>query len=326
MSRRRRLLFAGGVLFALLWGLNSPFLAKSTRPMPVLLAHRALGQDFSREGLDAETCTASRMLPSGHGWLENTIPSMEAAFGYGADVVEFDVHPTADGGFAVFHDWTVDCRTDGHGVTRERTLAELRALDAGYGYTADGGRTFPFRGTGVGLIPSLDDVLASFPGRRFLINVKSNDPAEGEALAERLAALGPIRREDLMVYGGARPIAVLRRRLPDLSVMSKPTLKSCLVRYLALGWSGHVPRACRNSIVLVPANVAPWLWGWPDRFVGRMEGVGSPVFLVNDWTGGFSEGIDTLEDLEAKVPPGFAGGIWTDRIDRIGPAIAAAGR
>jgi glycerophosphoryl diester phosphodiesterase len=326
VSRRRRLLLAGGSVFALLWGLNSPFLARGTRPEPLLLAHRALGQDYSREDLDAETCTASRMLPPEHGWLENTIPSIEAAFGYGADVVEIDVHPTTDGEFAVFHDWTVDCRTEGHGVTREHTLAELKALDVGYGYTADGGRTFPFRGTGVGLMPSLDEVLASFPGRRFLINVKSDDPAEGVALAERLAALPPDRRHDLMVYGGARPIGVLRRRLPDVSVMSRPILKSCLVRYLALGWSGHVPEACRNSVVLVPANVAPWLWGWPDRFVGRMEAAGSPVFLVNDWSGGFSEGINSLEDLEAKVPPSFPGGIWTDRIDRIGPAVAGPRR
>ena len=109
-------------------------------------------------------------------YLENTIASIEAAFAAGADIVEFDVHPTTDGHFAVFHDWTVDCRTEGHGVTREHTLAELKALDIGYGYTADGGKTFPFRGKGVGLMPSLDEVLAAFPMRRLLINVKSNDP------------------------------------------------------------------------------------------------------------------------------------------------------
>jgi len=54
---------------------------------------------------------------------------MQAAFAAGADIVEFDIHPTTDGHFAVFHDWTLDWRTDGRGVTRERTLAELKALD-----------------------------------------------------------------------------------------------------------------------------------------------------------------------------------------------------
>jgi glycerophosphoryl diester phosphodiesterase len=62
-------------------------------------------------------------------------------------------------------------------------MADLKILDVGYGYTADGGKTFPFRGKGVGLMPSLAEVLQTFPGRRLLINVKSNDPAEGEKLA-----------------------------------------------------------------------------------------------------------------------------------------------
>jgi glycerophosphoryl diester phosphodiesterase len=86
------------------------------------------------------------MLPPTHGYLENTNPSMDASFRAGADIVEFDIHPTTDGKLAVFHDWTVDCRTDGKGVTREHSLAELKRLDIGHGHTADGGKTFPFRG------------------------------------------------------------------------------------------------------------------------------------------------------------------------------------
>jgi glycerophosphoryl diester phosphodiesterase len=71
---------------------------------------------------------------------------MQAAALMGADMVEIDIAPTADGKIAVFHDWTVDCRTQGKGETRAKTLAELQALDPGYGYTADGGRNFPLRG------------------------------------------------------------------------------------------------------------------------------------------------------------------------------------
>ena len=36
-----------------------------------------------------------------------------------------------------------------------RILEELQRLDVGYGYTSDGGETFPFRGSGVGLDVSL---------------------------------------------------------------------------------------------------------------------------------------------------------------------------
>jgi glycerophosphoryl diester phosphodiesterase len=141
-----------------------------------LLAHRGIAQQFDTTNLANDTCTASRMLAPTHGYLENTVASMRASFEPGADIVEFDVHPTTDGQFALFRDWTLDCRTDGHGVTREHAMPELKKLDVGYGYTADGGKTFPFRGKGIGQMPSLDDVLQTFPDRSFLIkNVKSND-------------------------------------------------------------------------------------------------------------------------------------------------------
>ena len=100
---------------------------------PILLAHRGLHQIYRCDGLTADTCTARRILSPEHPYLENTLASMEAAFRAGADIVELDIHPTADGHFAVFHDWTVDCRTEGKGVTRQHTLAALKALDIGYG-------------------------------------------------------------------------------------------------------------------------------------------------------------------------------------------------
>ena len=63
---------------------------------------------------------------------------MQAAFDYGADVVEFDIHPTTDGRFVVFHDRRLDCKTNGQGLTRSHAIKELKALDIGYGYTFDG--------------------------------------------------------------------------------------------------------------------------------------------------------------------------------------------
>ncbi|MBW8724568.1 MAG: hypothetical protein JF625_05355 [Inquilinus limosus] len=323
MSRRtrKRLLavllalgvFAGGVFVA-----NSSWLYGAPGGPPTLLAHRGLAQGYSREGLANDTCTASRMLPPEHPWLENTIASMRAAFDLGADSVELDIHPTTDGRFAVFHDWTVDCRTEGHGVTREHSLAELQALDIGYGYTADGGKTFPFRGKGVGLMPSLDQVLEAFPGRRFLLNVKSNDPAEGELLAGYLAALPEDRRDLLSAYGGDRPIAVLRQRLPAFRSMSRASIKDCFIRYAALGWTGHMPESCRRSVLLVPSNIAPWLWGWPHLFVARMQAAGTQVYLGGPMRGGSSQSIDDPAPIADLVADGYAGGIETDRIDRLG--------
>ena len=300
---------------------NTNWLTQPSGAAPTLLAHRGLAQTYHRDGLPRETCTAARIDAPAHRYLENTIASMRAAFADGADIVEFDVHPTADGAFAVFHDWTLDCRTDGHGVTREHTLAELKKLDIGYGYTADGGRTYPFRVQGIGLMPSLDDVLAAFPERRFLINVKSNDPAEGGQLAARLASLTPEARDRLMVYGGDKPIQTLHDKLPDVPAMSARSLKSCALRYLLFGWSGFVPKECRNSLIVVPSNAAPFAWGWPHKFVRRMKRVGSIVLVAGpyDGTDGAS-GIDSAAQFKA-LPEGYDGGIWTNRIDRIAPLV-----
>jgi glycerophosphoryl diester phosphodiesterase len=301
--------------------LTAPRLAGS----PTLLAHRGIAQRFDMAGLTNDTCTAVRMLPPRHAYLENTIASMRASFAAGADVVELDIHPTTDNRFAVFHDWTLDCRTDGRGVTREHSMADLKRLDIGYGYTADGGRSFPFRGQGIGLMPALDEVLEAFPDRRFLINIKSDDAAEGERLAAALGQLPLATRDRLMVYGGDRPIAALRRALPDLRTVSRGSLQACLLRYVAYGWTGLVPAACANMLVLVPVNIAPWLWGWPGHFLPRMQSAGSSVFAIGPYHGGaFSTGIDTPEDL-GRLPAGYPGGILTNEIEMVATALGRVG-
>ena len=301
---------------------NASWLASPPSVGPLLLAHRGVHQTFPFDGIANDTDTSKRIFPPEHPYLENTIASMEAAFRYGADVVEFDVHPTTDGHFAVFHDWTLDFRTDGKGVTREHSLAELQKLDIGYGYSSDGGVTFPFRGQGIGQMPSLDQVLATFPDQQFLIHIKSDDPDEGRKLAAVLAKLPPARRALLSAYGGDRPMAALKKDLPDLRVMSMGSLKKSLVDYLAVGWTGHVPASCRGTLIHVPEKYAPLLWGWPNRFLARMEKAGTRVILVAG-NGKRSEGFDSTGDL-SRLPPGYKGGVWTNRIDRVGPRLKPA--
>ena len=62
---------------------------------------------------------------------ENTLASIAAAFAAGADIVEIDVRLSRDRVPVVIHDDTVDRTTDGAGFVADKTLAELKALDAG---------------------------------------------------------------------------------------------------------------------------------------------------------------------------------------------------
>ncbi|MGW4498307.1 glycerophosphodiester phosphodiesterase family protein [Micromonospora sp. NPDC004336] len=321
MSRRRRvlrgLLVGVLVLTAYCYVNNTTVFSDAAGARPSLLAHRGLAQTFGFEGMTNDTCTAERIHPPEHPHLENTIASMRAAFDAGADIVEFDVQLTRDDRLVVFHDHMLECRTDGTGKVRDHTLAELRRLDIGYNYTHDGGATFPFRGRGVDLMPTIEEVVEAFPGRELLIDVKSGDPVEGERLADYLAALPADRLRTITVYGGDEPVAALAGRLPQVRVLSKATLTDCLYRYLAIGWTGHVPAACRNRQLHIPETYAPWLWGWPDKFVDRMAEHNSRVVIVAG-DGGFSQGFDSADDWE-RLPSGYTGVVWTNRVDRVAP-------
>ncbi|MCD5323361.1 MULTISPECIES: glycerophosphodiester phosphodiesterase family protein [Pontibacillus] len=312
-----------GLLFLLLilfmFVNNSNWFHKGDNSTPKLLAHVGMSQTYPMDGITGETCTAKRIFEPEHPYIGNTIPSMEAAFKHGADIVELDVHPTRDGEFAVFHDWTLDCRTDGTGVTREHTMKELKTLDVGYGYTADGGETYPLRGEGVGLMPTLQEVLTHFPNKPFLINIKSNDQEEGEKLAEYLSDLSDVNVDQLSAYGGDKPIQALQEELPGIRVMSMETLKSCLISYMGVGWTGYIPAACKDTQIHIPENVAPWLWGFPNKFQDRMEAVNTRVILVAG-EGKWSEGFDDQEDLK-RIPDDYDGYVWTNRVDVIAPLV-----
>lgn len=319
---RGKKILAGVVLVAgVVYLMNASWLAAPASPgTPRILAHRGVHQTYSRVDLDAETCTAARMDPPSHEFIENTIPSMRAAFAAGADVVELDVHLTPDKVFAVLHDWTIDCRTEGQGVTEETPWTTLKTLDVGYGYTADGGKTFPLRGKGVGLMPRLEDVYAAFPEGSFLVNFKSRRVEEGEALAALLKADPKARAATFGVYGGSEPTQAALKAVPGLKGFDRTMLKGCLLPYEAYGWTGIVPSGCRNTIVALPVDYAPYAWGWPHRFLKRMRDAGSEVILVGPYGGDFSTGIDTPEQA-AKVPKGFDGYVWTNKVETIGPLL-----
>ena len=322
--KRFGLLACLGCALALWWG-NTSSRSSRTAEQRTLLAHRGIHQGYDRTNLKNDDCTATRMPTPTHGYLENTLASMKAAFEAGAEVVEIDIHPTTDGHFAVFHDWDLACRTNGKGVTREQSLTYLQSLDIGHGYTFDGGKSYPFRGHFVGAMPSLTQVLEAFPGERFLINIKSRDPSEGARLGAYLAKLPQERQRMLMVYGKmAAPIASLRETLPDMTVMSKEILLSCLGQYMATGWLGHVPEACHNTVVFVPFAYRKLLWGWPNRFVQRMGEHDAPVVLVGPFDSqSLSRGLDQVEQVDL-LDEEYSGAIWTNAIEALGPHTRGA--
>ncbi|MEJ6392020.1 glycerophosphodiester phosphodiesterase family protein [Gymnodinialimonas sp. 2305UL16-5] len=101
---------------------------------------------------------------------ENTLPALECALAAGFSHIEVDLHVTADGEIVVMHDPTLDRTTNGTGPVTEKTLADLRLLDAGLWFDAH------FAGT---RLPTLAEVLAlskRYNGQVYL-ELKSAPPA-----------------------------------------------------------------------------------------------------------------------------------------------------
>ena len=91
----------------------------------------------------------------------NTLFALKEYAAMEVDVLEMDLHMTADGEIILIHDHTVDRTTDGRGDVREMTLVEVQALDAGWYWTQDQ-QSYPFRGQGI-KIPRLEEVFETFP-------------------------------------------------------------------------------------------------------------------------------------------------------------------
>jgi len=105
---------------------------------------------------------------------ENTLDAFGGALKVGADVLEMDVHLSADGTPVVIHDATVDRTTEGAGLVSSFTIEELKALDAGYRFQSEDGRGFPYRGAGV-TVPTLREVFTAFPSAHIVVDAKDND-------------------------------------------------------------------------------------------------------------------------------------------------------
>ncbi len=111
-------------------------------------------------------------------WPGDTMFAFENAVRIGADVLEMDAHITKDGQIVLMHDEEVDRTTDGAGLIEDKTLDELKQLDAAYDWSIDDGKTFPFRGQRI-QVPTLDEVFEKFPEMRYVIEIKlTKNPIE----------------------------------------------------------------------------------------------------------------------------------------------------
>ncbi|KFE64569.1 glycerophosphodiester phosphodiesterase [Hyalangium minutum] len=241
---------------------------------------------------------------------ENTLPAFRMAVErYRTQMLELDVHLTRDGEVVVAHDALLDRCTDAQGPISARSFSELRRVDAGYRFTPDGGRTFPFRGQGVH-IPTLSEVLRAFPGLPINLEMKPDTPGTEEVLYEVLRqehALDRVCMGSELDEVGERLVA----RMPDACHFYPRDALTAIV--LAIRSGEAPPEDPRYTVLDMPLYFGE-VRLVDEEFLRTTTRHGK---WVNVWT------VDDPEEMRRLVSEGV-GGIMTDRPDLLRQILDAS--
>lgn len=241
---------------------------------------------------------------------ENTLVSFDMAAQAGADILEMDVHATSDGHIVVMHDPMTERTTDGAGPVSTLTLTELKRLDAGWRFSPDGGKTYPYRGKGVE-VPTLREVAERFPNIPFNIEVKQDEPRIERAVFELLEELG---HAEITLLAAEKDIIMERIRPLDSGLATSfcsTEVLEFLQRLNQNDWKNYTPP---GSALQIPEEyygmrvLTPGLLSAAHRF-----GVEVHVWTVN-------EEADMRRLLEMGVD-----GIFTDYPERMANVIREMG-
>lgn len=80
--------------------------------------------------------------------------------------------------------------------------------------------------------------------------------------------------------------------------------------------------ACHaRNVCVEPINLAPKMWGWPNRLLNRFRAAGSEVFIIGPYNGGdYSTGVDTVDEPKS-LPADWSGGIMTNELELLAPLL-----
>lgn len=232
---------------------------------------------------------------------ENTLEAFHHADSLGVDVLEMDIHASADGHLVVIHDDSVGRTTNGSGKVDSLTLDQLQALDAAYNWQSPDG-SFPHRGGHV-RIPHLEDVLRHFSHKRMLIEIKPNSAQVAQKLCATLARFS-MDEKTIVASFHSDALDAFSRACPQTPVSAT----SSQVGLYALLHLLHLDGAYVNPPIAfqVPERIGA-LRLVDERFVASVHERAAQVHV---WTVNKPDAMQRLIDLGVD-------GIITDYPDRL---------
>lgn len=238
-------------------------------------------------------------------WPENTMQAFTGARDLGVDVLEMDVQATADNILVVMHDSTLERTTNGSGPVNQLTLAELKKLDAGFNFSTNGGRTFPFRGRGI-TVPTLQEVFKAFPDMRFNIEPKQAQPSIVKPLCRMIRDYG-LQKKVMVGSFSQQVLDEFRAECAEVSTSaSTAEVGGFLSRMAAATPESARAKSARMQALQVPENMLG------RRALTRefVEAAHALKLEVHAWTINDEESMRRLIDLGVD-------GIMTDYPDRL---------
>jgi glycerophosphoryl diester phosphodiesterase len=225
--------------------------------------------------------------------LENTRAAFAHAVTLGYTYLETDVHVTRDGVLVAFHDALLERVTNADGTLENLDAADLARVRVG----------------GREPVPTLAELVTSFPTARFNIDLKSD--AAVAPLAAFIADRGLQHRVLVGSFSGRR----LRRfrRLAGLRVATSASPGE-VAAYVVL--PGRLARRVvrRPAALQVPHRRGPLVVA-SATLVRRAHAVGLQVHV---WT------VDDADDMRALLDRGVDG-LMTDRTDILARVLAERG-
>jgi glycerophosphoryl diester phosphodiesterase len=234
-------------------------------------------------------------------WPGNTLYAFERAAEMGVDVLEMDIHRTADGVLVVIHDDTVDRTTNGSGRVREMTLAEIQELDAAYHWPYEGDDR-PYRGQGL-TIPTVAELFVALPQMRMNIDMKQWDADVPPQLC-RLVREYDMSRQVIAASFSGDIMREFRRHCPEVATaLGESEVRVFFGLSSAYLGAAYWPVA---DALQVPE------YGGGFHLVTRrfVETAHRHNIKVHVWT------VDEIEAMQRLIDLGVDG-IFTDRPDRL---------